>query len=74
MVSDLGSTISVSNVNLEAATAKRDQTLTITEESSGVDLNEEASNLVRYQQCYQACARIISVSQTVFDSLLNAVG
>ncbi|MBQ3682008.1 MAG: flagellar hook-associated protein FlgK [Succinimonas sp.] len=74
MVSDLGSTISVSNVNLEAATAKRDQTLTITEESSGVDLNEEASNLVRYQQCYQACARIISVSQTVFDSLLSAVG
>ena len=72
MVSDLGSTISVSNVNLEAATAKRDQTLTITEES--VDLNEEASNLVRYQQCYQACARIISVSQTVFDSLLSAVG
>ena len=74
MVSDLGSTISVSNVNLEAATAKRDQTLTITEESSGVDLNEEASNLVRYQQCYQACARIISVSQTVFDSLLSALG
>ena len=74
MVSNLGSTIAVSNVNLEAATAKRDQTLTITEESSGVDLNEEASNLVRYQQCYQASARIIAASQTVFDSLMSALG
>ncbi|WP_019001043.1 flagellar hook-associated protein FlgK [Succinimonas amylolytica] len=74
MVSNLGSTIAVSNVNLEAATAKRDQTLTITEESSGVDLNEEASNLVRYQQCYQASARIIAASQTVFESLMSALG
>ncbi len=74
MVSDLGSKLSAANVNLNAATAKRDQTMTITEEASGVDLNEEASNLVRYQQCYTACARIISASQTVFDSLLSALG
>jgi len=41
---------------------------------SGVNLDEEAANLLRYQQAYQASAKIIQTSQQVFDTLLAAVG
>jgi flagellar hook-associated protein 1 len=39
---------------------------------SGVNLDEEAANLVRYQQAYQAAAKVISVANTLFQSLLDA--
>lgn len=39
---------------------------------SGVNLDEEAANLIKYQQAYQAASQIITVSNTVFNSLLNA--
>ncbi len=41
---------------------------------SGVNLDEEAANLLRYQQAYQASAKIIQASQTLFESLLSATG
>jgi flagellar hook-associated protein 1 FlgK len=40
--------------------------------NSGVNVDEEAANLIRYQQAYQAAARVISVVNTLFESLLNA--
>jgi flagellar hook-associated protein 1 len=39
---------------------------------SGVNLDEEAANLVRYQQAYQAAAQIIKTTETLFNSLLQA--
>ncbi|MEE2003054.1 flagellar hook-associated protein FlgK [Alkalimonas sp. MEB108] len=43
------------------------------ESLSGVSLDEEAANLIRFQQTYQAATRILSTSQTIFDTLLSAV-
>lgn len=40
---------------------------------SGVNLDEEAADLVRFQQAYQAAAQIISVADQLFDTLINAV-
>lgn len=40
---------------------------------SGVNLDEEAANLIRYQQAYQAASQIITVSNTIFNSLLQAL-
>ena len=42
-------------------------------EVSGVNLDEEAADLVRFQQAYQAAAQVISVANTLFDTLLSAV-
>jgi flagellar hook-associated protein 1 FlgK len=42
------------------------------ESTSGVNLDEEAANLIRFQQSYAAAAKIISASQTIFDTLLQA--
>lgn len=40
--------------------------------SQGVNLDEEAANLLRYQQAYQAAAQVIAVADEVFQTLLNA--
>ena len=37
---------------------------------AGMDLDQEAVNLVRYQQAYQASARIMQVASDIFDSVL----
>jgi flagellar hook-associated protein 1 FlgK len=41
--------------------------------SSGVNLDEEAVNLIRFQQAYQAAAKAISVANTLFDEILAVV-
>jgi flagellar hook-associated protein 1 FlgK len=41
---------------------------------SGVNLDEEAANLMRFQQAYQASAKIIAAASQLFDVLLNATG
>jgi len=38
----------------------------------GVNLDEEATNLIRYQQAYQAAAQVIAVANDIFDTLLMA--
>ena len=51
---------------LEASRAQR-------ESISGVNLDEEAANLLRYQQAYAAAAQVIATAGTMFDTLLMAV-
>ena len=48
---------------LEQATIARDSV-------SAVNLDEEAANLVRYQQAYQASAKVMSIANTLFDEIL----
>jgi len=40
---------------------------------AGVNLDEEAASLLRFQQAYQAAAQAIQIAGTLFDSLLAAV-
>ena len=51
---------------LEQVTAKR-------ESISGVNLDEEAADLVRFQQAYQATAQVIATAGSLFDELIAAV-
>lgn len=41
---------------------------------SGVDSEEEAMNLMRYQQAYNLSAKVISVMNEIFDKLINYMG
>jgi len=41
---------------------------------SGVNLDEEASKLLQYQQAYQASAKMIQVANSIFDTLLQTIG
>jgi len=49
-----------------------DQTNASYQSVSGVNLDEEAADLIKYQQAYQAASQIITVSNTIFNSLINA--
>ncbi|HKY93290.1 MAG TPA: flagellar basal body rod C-terminal domain-containing protein, partial [Nevskiaceae bacterium] len=48
------------------------QTQAARDSVSGVNLDEEAADLIRFQQAYQAAAQVIAVADTVFQSLLDA--
>lgn len=41
---------------------------------SGVSENEEMSNFVRYQEIYNACAKMISVMDEIYDVTINKLG
>jgi flagellar hook-associated protein 1 FlgK len=38
---------------------------------AGVNLDEEAANLLRYQQAYQAASKVIQTANQMFDALLD---
>ncbi|WP_373976050.1 flagellar hook-associated protein FlgK [Chitinibacter sp. SCUT-21] len=38
---------------------------------SGVNLDEEAANLLRYQQAYQAASKVIQIAQSAFQEIMN---
>jgi flagellar hook-associated protein 1 FlgK len=62
-----------SSATQEATVASNtlEQATTDLSNMSGVDLNQEAANLVKYQQAYQAAAKVISTAQTLFAQILQ---
>ena len=38
---------------------------------SGVNLDEEAANLLKYQQAYQASSRVISIANSLFAEIIG---
>ena len=58
---------------LSAASAVAAQASAAQQSVSGVNLDEEATNLIQYQQAYQAAAKAIQVGNSLFTSLLQAV-
>jgi len=72
LVTQIGSTTQRASVAKAAAEALQTQAQTERDSLSGVNLDEEAANLIRYQQAYQAAAQVIATASAVFDSLLSA--
>lgn len=71
MVSYVGNRANVANIALTAQEASQQQVSLNREEISGVNLDEEAANLIRFQQAYQASSRVIQVAQDMFKNLLE---
>ena len=55
----------------ESMTVIRDQAEKSRESAVGVNLDEEAANLIRFQQAYQASAQVIQMAQKLFDALIQ---
>jgi flagellar hook-associated protein 1 FlgK len=72
MVGFVGEKTSQIRIAAASSNSLLDQSKAWHESVSGVNLDEEASNLIRFQQSYAAAAKIISTSQTIFDTLLAA--
>lgn len=73
LVQFVGVKSSQSNINREAAQSLLEQSTAARDSISGVNLDEEAANLIRYEQAYNAAAQIISVARDVFNTLFSIV-
>lgn len=71
IVGDVGNRTSIVQVNLEAQQGLSDQLRAVQLSESGVNLDEEAANLIRFQQYYQANARVIQTGATIMDAILG---
>ena len=71
-VSDVGTRTSRASLNLQSQQALLNQALQERESVSGVNLDEEAANLLIFQTAYQAAAQVIATSNTLFQTLLNS--
>ncbi|TMO23972.1 flagellar hook-associated protein FlgK [Pseudoalteromonas sp. S4741] len=72
LVSDIGVVTHQAQTSGAAFTALAEQSEAWYESLSGVNLDEEAANLLRFQQSYAASAQVLSTARAIFDTLLNA--
>ncbi len=73
LVGQVGSAGAVAQDDQTTQKAVYAQAMASQQSVSGVNLDEEAANLVRFQQAYQASAQVISTANTLFNALLGAV-
>tara|TARA_R110001606_G_scaffold395213_1_gene567054 strand:- start:42290 stop:43993 length:1704 start_codon:yes stop_codon:yes gene_type:complete len=73
LVANVATRTHQANVGQQTQKGLLDQTSLRYESVSGVNLDEEAANLIKFQQAYQAASQIITVSNTVFNSLMSAM-
>ncbi|SDG02499.1 MULTISPECIES: flagellar hook-associated protein FlgK [unclassified Duganella] len=71
MVNVVGTKARESQIAGTAADAAVKQATNSQQAVSGVNLDEEAANLLRYQQAYQASGKVMQVASQLFDTLLS---
>jgi flagellar hook-associated protein 1 FlgK len=73
IVSSVGGLTRASELSSSAQQTLLNQAKESREGLAGVNLDEEAANLIKFQQAYQASAQSISVARSLFDTLIGAV-
>lgn len=74
LVGEIGNVTDEAKISNTAQANLLAQTKAAQQSVSGVNLDEEAANLLRYQQAYQAAAQIIKSASSMFDTLLSLGG
>ncbi|WP_166376896.1 flagellar hook-associated protein FlgK [Pseudoalteromonas sp. Z9A4] len=72
LVTEIGVVTSQARTNGAAFDALAEQSEAWYESLSGVNLDEEAANLLRFQQSYAASAQVLSAARSIFETLLSA--
>lgn len=72
MVELIGVDTAQSQINMEASESLVQQSQSHRDSISGVNLDEEAADLIRYELGYNASAQVISIARSLFDTLLNS--
>lgn len=73
LIAEVGTQTSQIQINRAAESVLLDNSIGRREERSGVNLDEEAADLLRYQQAYTAITRVIQTARTIFESILDVV-
>lgn len=71
LISQIGNTARQMQVTSTAQTSLVNQLTQSQQSVSGVNLDEEAANLMRYQQAYQAAGKMMQVANSLFNSILQ---
>ncbi len=71
LVSDIGNKTRELEVTSRAQASMVEQTIQTQQNLSGVNMDEEAANLMRYQRAYQAAGKSLQVANTLFDTVLS---
>lgn len=71
-IGDIGVKTNQTQVSRDAQKVVYDESVGAMQSVSGVNLDEEAANLMRYQQAYMAAAQMIKVADTIFQAVLAA--
>ena len=62
----------LSSMSFEAKQAVYDHAFSAKDQKSGVNLDEEAAELIRLQQAFQGAAKLMQVSAEIFEAMLQA--
>lgn len=71
MVTDQSLQVASANTAATAASTQKDSAYTALDQVSGIDLDNEAAELLRYQQAYTASAKIIQTAKDTLQAVLN---
>jgi flagellar hook-associated protein FlgK len=71
LLNQAGSTARQAQITQEAMQVVYEQANEARDKVAGVNLDEEAANLIRFQQSYQASARLIQTANQLFDAILR---
>ncbi|MFT6986851.1 MAG: flagellar hook-associated protein 1 FlgK [Psychromonas sp.] len=72
MLSEIGAKTGNADVSMQSTYILKNQSTERIQSTSGVNMDEEAANLLQYQQYYSAAARVITVAGELFDTILQA--
>jgi flagellar hook-associated protein FlgK len=70
-VNKVGNTSQQATITQQALTVVNNQAVAARDKVSGVNLDDEAASLIRYQQAYQAAAKSMQISGQLFDSIVQ---
>ena len=70
-INSVGNLAQQATITQQALTVVNDQAIAARDKVSGVNLDDEAAALIRYQQAYQACAKVLQTSGQLFDAIVN---
>ena len=70
-INNVGNLAQQATITQQALTVVYDQSVSARDKVSGVNLDEEAAALIRYQQAYQASAKALQISGTLFDAIVQ---
>ena len=70
-INNVGNLAQQATITQQALTVVHDQSVAARDKVSGVNLDEEAASLIRYQQAYQASAKALQISGTLFDAIVQ---
>jgi flagellar hook-associated protein 1 len=71
LITGNGASLNARNSVVEAQTAIHDNAVSARDSITGVNIDEEAVDLLRFQQAYQASSRVIQVARDTMDAILN---